>query len=101
MSRFQYIKGMTMEEMTVKIKELIEYMKTDDYWIKYGSNYPIWSDGHELVKMYLKETDKLNKDRKDTLIVELNITKNKNCGPNIKDRTTTHKVKVVKMNGEE
>ena len=34
MSRFRYIKGMTLEDMTVKMKELIEYIKTDEYWVK-------------------------------------------------------------------
>ena len=34
MSRFQYIEGMTLEELIVKMKELIEYVKTDDYWVK-------------------------------------------------------------------
>jgi hypothetical protein len=77
MSRFRYIKGMTHEEMTVKMKELIEYVKTDEYWINYGLNYPNWKEGGELIKMYLNESDKLNILRNKTLIVEFNITKNK------------------------
>ena len=33
MKAFKYEIGMTEEEMTEKVKEMIAYMRTDEYWL--------------------------------------------------------------------
>ena len=34
-SDFQYRTGMAMAQMTAKMKTLIDWMKTDEYWLAY------------------------------------------------------------------
>ena len=57
MRTFTYEIGMTDEEMTVKVEEMIEYMKTDEYWLHGGGNSPYFLEGTELLRKYLDMTD--------------------------------------------
>ena len=72
MKAFTYEIGMTDEEMTAKVEEMIEYMKTDEYWLHRGGNSPYFLEGNELMKKYLDMTDAKKIERKDTLIVPFN-----------------------------
>ena len=42
MKTFKYVGGMTEEEITEQVKDLIQYMKTDEYWLERGGNGPYW-----------------------------------------------------------
>ena len=55
-----------------QVKELFVYMKTDEYYEKYGGNAPNFNDGGDLMTQYLDITDALNIPRKETLIQEYN-----------------------------
>ena len=72
MKAFTYEIGMTDEEMTLKVEELIEYMKTDEYWLHRGGNGPYFLEGNELMAKYLAMTDEKKIHRRDTLIVPFN-----------------------------
>ena len=71
MKAFKYEIGMTEEELTERVREMIAYMRTDDYWLKRGGNCPYFLEGGELMRKYLETTDWKSK-RKDTLIVPYN-----------------------------
>ncbi len=93
---------MTEEDMTSKVEEMIQYMKTDDYWLERGGNGPYWAEGGKLLEAYLKSMDEKGVERKDTLIVPFNQTLNKNLSkPHIINRTTTNSVKAILMSGVE
>ena len=55
-----------------KVKELFVYMKTDEYFKKYGGNAPNFNDGGDLMTQYLDIADALTIPRKETLIQEYN-----------------------------
>ena len=48
---------MTEEEMTEKVKEMITYMKTDEYCLERAGNGPYSGEGGELLKEYLEIMD--------------------------------------------
>lgn len=52
------------ETLVKKMKELIERVKTDEYWLTYGGKFPHYGDGHELIDAYLQKTDYFNIERK-------------------------------------
>ena len=72
MKTINYVIGMTEEKMTEKVKEMIAYMRTDEYWIERGDSSPDYTEGSWLMKEYLKMTDNKLVERKDTLIVSYN-----------------------------
>ena len=72
MKAFEYRIGMTDEEMTLKVEEMIEYMKTDEYWLHRGGNGPYYLEGNELMTQYLAMTDAKKIHRRDKLIVPFN-----------------------------
>ena len=37
---FKYYEGMTFKEMEETILSILEYMTTDEYWLKYGHDEP-------------------------------------------------------------
>ncbi len=40
MNSFKYEETMEESEITQKVKELLRYMRTDEYWLKRGGNGP-------------------------------------------------------------
>ena len=52
MKTFKYEIGMTEEEMTEKVKEMLAYMRTDEYWLKRGGNSPYFLEKGELMRKY-------------------------------------------------
>ena len=72
MKTFKYEIGMTEEELTERVREMIAYMRTDEYWLERGGNGPYFLEGGELIRKYLDTTDWKKKERKDTLIVPYN-----------------------------
>ena len=57
MKAFKYEIGMTEEELTERVREMIAYMRTDEYWLKRGGNGPYFLEGGELMRKYLETTD--------------------------------------------
>ena len=57
MRSFAYTVGMTEEEITEKVKGMITYMNTDEYWLERGGNGLYWDEGGELMKEYLRIMD--------------------------------------------
>ena len=74
MKAFEYVVGMTEEEMTERVREMIAYMRTDEYWLERGGSGPNLLEGSWLMKTYLEMTDDRNIERRDTLIVPYNRT---------------------------
>ena len=72
MKAFTYEIGMTDEEMTMRVEEMIEYMKTDEYWLHRDGNSPYFLEGNELLRKYLDMADAKKIERKHTLIVPFN-----------------------------
>ena len=72
MRTFTYEIGMSDEEMTLRVEEMIEHMRSDEYWLHRGGNGPYFAEGGELMRRYLDMTDSLNIARRDTLIVPYN-----------------------------
>ena len=54
---FKYEIGMTEEEMTERVLEMIAYMRTDEYWLERSGNSPYYLEGGELMQKYLETTD--------------------------------------------
>ena len=52
---------------------LLNWMQTEDYYKTHSGNGPNWKEGGELMKEYLKMTDSLGIERKNTLIVKFNL----------------------------
>ena len=61
-----------LTNITQEGKELLNWMQTEDYYKTHGGNGPDWKEGGELMKEYLKMTDSLGIERKNTLIVKFN-----------------------------
>ena len=99
---FEYREGMTLGEMAVAVERMIDWMRTDEYWLTHGGNQPKWYEGGDLMKEYLKATDAEGIPRMGTMIVPFNEVCNQNLmRPNMLDRTTTGKVTIVMMSGRE
>ncbi len=71
MKAFRYEDGCAVEELTEKFKEMIAYMKTDEYRLERGGNGPYWDEGGELTKVYLEIVDRKGAERRDTLTVPI------------------------------
>ena len=101
MDSFKYEENMTENEITQKVKELLKYMRTDEYWLKRGGNGPFHDEGGELMSAYLALKDSKNIPRSNTLIIHYNMTINSNLAkPYIQNRTTTNKGAVVMLSGK-
>ncbi len=101
MNSFKYEENMTETEITRKVKELLKYMRTDEYWLQRGGNGPFHDEGKELIEAYLALKDSKNIPRSKTLIIDYNMIINSNLAkPYIQNRTTTNKVEVVMLSGK-
>ena len=101
MHNFKYDETMTESEITQKVKELLRYMRTDEYWLNRGGNGPYHDEGGELISAYLALKDSKNIPRSETLIIDFNMIQNSNLAkPYIQNRTTTNKVQVVMLSGK-
>ena len=101
MKSFKYEENMTESEITQKVKELLRYMRTDEYWLERGGNGPYHDEGGELISAYLALKDSKNIPRSETLIIDFNMIQNSNLAkPYIQNRTTTNKVEVVMLSGK-
>ncbi len=101
MNSFKYDENMTETEISQKVKELLRYMRTDEYWLKRGGNGPYHDEGGELMSAYLALKDSKNIPRNETLIIDFNMIQNSNLTkPYIQNRTTTNKVEVVMLSGK-
>ena len=101
MNSFKYEETMEESEITQKVKELLRYMRTDEYWLNRGGNGPYHDEGGELISAYLALKDSKNIPRSETLIIDFNMILNSNlAAPYIQNRTTTNKVQVVMLSGK-
>ncbi len=101
MNSFKYDETMEESEITQKVKELLKYMRTDEYWLERGGNGPYHDEGGELMSAYLALRDSKNIPRNETLIIDFNMIQNSNLAkPYIQNRTTTNKVQVVMLSGK-
>ena len=103
MKSFKYEIGMTEEEMTEKVKEMIAYMRTDEYWLERGGNGPYFLEGGELMRKYLETTDWKKTERKETLIGPYNRVLQMNMfRPDMVNRTIEKQtVSMIMMSGKE
>ena len=101
MNSYKYEETMEETEITQKVKELLRYMRTDEYWLERGGNGPYHDEGGELMSAYLALKDSKNIPRNETLIIDFNMIQNSNLAkPYIQNRTTTNKVQVVMLSGK-
>ena len=102
MKLFTYEIGMTEEVLSEKVREMIEYMRTDEYWLERGGNGPYFDEGGELMKKYLDTTDWRRTQRKETLIVPYNRVLQMNMfKPVFVNRTEKATVSLTMMSGKE
>ena len=102
MKYFKYEIGMTEEVLSEKVREMIEYMRTDEYWLERGGNGPYFDEGGELMKTYLDTTDWGRTQRKETLIVPYNRVLQMNMfRPVFVNRTEKATVSLTMMSGKE
>ena len=103
MKAFEYEIGMTEEELTERIREMIAYMRTDEYWLERGGNGPYFLEGGELMRKYLETTDWRMTQRKETLIVPYNRVLQMNMfRPDMVNRTIEKRtVSMTMMSGKE
>ena len=101
MNSFKYEENMTESEITQKVKELLRYMRTDEYWLNRGGNGPYHDEGGELISAYLALKDSKNIPRSETLIIDFNMIQNSNLAkPYTQNRTTASKVEAVMLSGK-
>ncbi len=101
MNSFKFDETVEEIEITQKVRELLKYMQTDEYWLERGGNGPYHDEGGELMKAYLAPRDSKNIPRNETLIINFNMIQNSNLAkPYIQNRTTTNKVEVVMLSGK-
>ena len=102
MKTFPYEIGMTTEAMTARVEQMIEYMKTDEYWLHRGGNGPYFLEGNELMTKYLAMTDDAKIHRRDTLIVPYNRVLYTNMSrPDLVDWREKRTLKMTMMSGRE
>ena len=103
MKAFKYEIEMTEEELTERIREMIAYMRTDDYWLERGGNGPYFLEGGELMRKYLETMDWRRTQRKETLIVPYNRVLQMNMfRPDMVNRTIEKQtVSMTMMSGKE
>ena len=103
MKAFKYEIGMTEEELRERVREMIAYMRTDEYWLKRGGNAPYFLEGGELMQKYLETTDWKKTERKETLIVPYKRVLQMNMfRPDMANKTKEKQtVSMVMMSGKE
>ena len=103
MKAFKYEIGMTEEELTERVREMIAYMRTDEYWLERGGNGPYFLEGGELIRKYLDTMDWKKTERKETLIVPYNRVLQMNMfRPDMVNRTIEKRtVSMTMMSGKE
>ena len=102
MKWFTYEIGMTEEVLSEKVREMIEYMRTDEYWLERGGNGPYFDEGGELMEKYLDTTDWRRTQRKETLIAPYNRVLQMNMfRPVFVNRTEKQTVPLTMMSGKE
>ena len=102
MNCFKYDETMDETELPNKVEELLEWMRTDEYWVQRGGNGPMFDEGGELMRKYLDYMDRRGEERTNALIVPYNLICRANSAkPKLIDRTTTGCVSVVMMSGRE
>ena len=71
------------------------WLESEEYWLKYGGNWPNWNEGGELIRRYLDASDEAGIERIKGLAPAMNQSLNKNLmKPDILDKTTTGCVKI-------
>ena len=96
------INAAKLEMITNRVEELLQWMETDQYWVKHGGNGPCYDEGGALMNKYFTLTDELNISRDNTLIVNYHkICSRNRVRKNVMNNTTHNKVNVVMMNGYE
>ncbi len=53
-------------EITQKVKEVLIWTQSDEYWLEHGGNGPYHEEGGELMDTYLALQDSKNIPRKET-----------------------------------
>ena len=103
MKAFTYEPGMTEKEMTERVGDLIEYMKTDEYCLERGGNSPYFLEANELLRKYLDMTDSKKIERRDTLIVPFNrvLWVNMSRPDMVDGRNEKRTVSMTMMSGKE
>ena len=103
MKAFKYEIGMTEEVLSERVREMIAYMRTDEYWLKRGGKAPYFLEGGELMRKYSETTDWKKTERKETLIVPYNRVLQMNMfRPDMVNRTTEKQtVSMTMMSGKE
>ena len=94
---------MTEEEVEERVREMISYMRTDEYWLERGGNGPHFLEGGELIRKYLDTMDWRRTQRKETLIVPYNRVLQMNMfRPDMVNRTIEKRtVSMTMMSGKE
>ena len=91
-----------LEMITKEVEVLLQWMETDEYWLKRGGNGPCYDEGGELMNKYFTITDGLNIPRINTLKSKYHkICSSNRMRKNVMNNTTCNKVKVVMLNGYE
>ena len=81
----------TLKETEAVMKEFLEYMRSDAYWLRYGGSFPYFEDGMELISRYRVLLDECEINVCDSLIVDYELQLQLNSSkPDVQDRTTTH-----------
>ena len=103
MKAFKYEIEMTEEELPERRREMIAYMRTDEYWLERGGNGPYFLEGGELMRKYLETMDWRRTQRKETLIVPYNRVLQMNMfRPDMVNRTIEKRtVSMTMMSGKE
>ena len=102
MNNFEYVEGMTIEELTGKVHELIDYVATDEYWLEFGCGVPSWDKGCGIYVKYTEEMIKRGAKKSETLSEKFNKAQHINMSrPYIINRTTNNKTKILLMSGAE
>ena len=78
MRSFKFDETVEETEITQKVRELLKYMRTGEYWLEQGGNGPYRDEGGELMDAYLALQDSKNIPRNETLIIEFNMIQNSN-----------------------
>ena len=82
------------------MKEFLDYMRSDAYWLRYGGSFPYVEDGMELLVRYRVLLEEHEVNVCDSFIadyerqLELNSAK-----PDVQDRATTHTLPIELLSG--
>ena len=73
-----------------KVKVLLSWMQTEEYYKTHGGNGPNWKEGGELIKEYGKAMDDAGIERRDTLVVKYNKILNANLLRRVREQIHTN-----------